>query len=66
MKKFIGSCADDSIGIGTMIIGDKYRQSNSDYAFEVHYAPSDEWIECYDVVAVDVINEDTDLLRVAE
>ena len=65
MKKYIGSCADDSIGIGTMIIGDKYRNSSSDYAFDVYYAPSDEWIECYDVVVVDVSNEDTDLLRVA-
>ena len=66
MKKYIGSCADDSIGIGTMIIGDKYRVASSgDYAYEVHYAPSDEWIECYDVVVVHVLDEDTDILRVA-
>jgi len=65
-KKYIGSCADDSIGIGTIIIGDKYRTVDNFYTFEVYYTPTDTWIECYDVVAVFVLSEETDILRIED
>jgi len=57
MKYYLGSCADDSIGIGTMIIGTDYRRATGDYPFEVYYQPSDVWIECYDVVTVTLDSE---------
>jgi len=65
-KKYIGSCADDSIGIGTIVVGDKYRTIDNFYTFEVYYAPTDTWIECYDVIAVFVLNEETDILRIED
>lgn len=64
IRKYIGSCAEDSIGIGTMIIGSDYRTSNGDYAFEIYYSPSDEWIYCYDMVVVEIDN-DKQIMHVA-
>ncbi len=53
---YIGSCADDSIGIGTQIKGDAVRRSNGDYPHEIYYNGT--WIECYDVLEVKVNSDD--------
>ncbi len=50
MTIFIGSCADDSIGIGTQIVGEQARKMSGDYPYEV--LNNNNWIPCYDIVKV--------------
>jgi len=50
MTIFIGSCADDSIGIGTQIVGEQARKVPGDYPYEI--LSKDNWIPVYDIVSV--------------
>lgn len=51
MKQYIGSCSDDSIGIGYLLVGRNFREvENGDYPYEI--LVGDDWIPCYDIVYV--------------
>jgi len=54
MNNYIGSCSDDSIGIGTILFGSEYRRT--DEGFEL--LTQDGWITCYDVVCMNVKHVD--------
>lgn len=48
MKKYIGSCSDDSIGIGTLLIGISYMKLDDGFLLLV----DGDLISCYDVVEI--------------
>lgn len=48
MVKYIGSCSDDSVGIGYVLTGSKVRYL-TELGFQIQVDDGD-WISCYDVV----------------
>lgn len=45
-KHYIGSSADDSIGIGTLLISPDYKKTEDGHELK---SKEGEWIQCYDV-----------------
>jgi hypothetical protein len=54
MKQCIGSSSDDSIGVGTPILGTDIRKVDDGY--EIYR--SGEWFKCYDASEISVVEED--------
>ncbi len=48
MRRYLGSCAVDRFGCGTILIGTDVRKGSDGYEVFV----DGDWIECYDVVEV--------------
>lgn len=56
MNQFVGSCADDSIGIGTILVGSDVR-SEGCVELLVEFNDGPKWIEVYDYCLLGVDTE---------
>lgn len=50
-KLFVGSCSDDSVGVGYVLIGTEIKKNDEDVG-GYQILTDDGWVHCYDVMRV--------------
>ena len=52
-RVFIGSSADDSIGIGYILQGSKYNKTSEGYELLCEFGGVSQWVNVYDIIEVE-------------